>query len=580
MKLYQVFAIGLVLPTAYSLVAPRSRLFRAAATTSATRPKGSSSVLHATPVRPNTPGTPTATFGPNAIPINAEAPKEPETVQRPMGEVVKPLDENWWPGTTVGALDKSKPNAVELLGQPYVIFWNGIDWKCMQDFCSHRFGPLSQGNVIETEGGMFTLQCGSHGWEFDDAGICKHVPQQVKKTTDTDVASVTACPLQVEAGIIWIWTGGDTPPPEDATLPVSPLLQKWHAQYGNDCVFMRDVACGMELLGESLVDVSQLPFLHHSKAGMDREKATSIDLKLVFPPNDGAMYQAELQNAASADPIFQNLNLDIAEKATSFISYFPPNHFRIHRQREWSSSQDFFLVPIAQGKTRMFYFNPLECALKGSNNGGFLLSSIQRKLLDPTTVRTHMFIHDMFDSDGAFLQLQGDRMKRSDLTYKDYSTPSSADLMVTAYRQYMEDAVKKTNEDPRKDTLANSVRIADLPPGMDPQPVLLDRQSHTQSCRVCQAALKKTQRLHKRLEVLLTAFVGASGASSVMALTIGLASRQIGLNITLMKTVLLSAFFSAVAALGVSKWKERTMHRLQRYFFEGEELYSLFVVNE
>ena len=188
----------------------------------------------------------------------------------------RPLEQNWWPVVALTALDSSRPNAIKVLGKDLVIFKSdstledddSSSWTVLDDRCSHRFAPLSEGRVIPLssnqnseqeeeiencssgDGGSCGIQCAYHGWEFDSTGTCAKVPQDPSKTNKA--RSIQTYPCRVAAGMVWIWSDPDTYSTigRDIALPINPLLQKVVEQFGPASCYMRDLPYGMEILGE------------------------------------------------------------------------------------------------------------------------------------------------------------------------------------------------------------------------------------------------------------------------------------------------------------------------------------------
>jgi phenylpropionate dioxygenase-like ring-hydroxylating dioxygenase large terminal subunit len=179
---------------------------------------------------------------------------------------IRPLHQNWWPVTTVGAVSTTRPNPVELLNKKLVLFQSEEgSWKCLDDQCSHRFAPLSEGRIVSDENGKSCLQCAYHGWEFDGQGDCQRAPQVVEAQK---VRSVTSYPVQEKAGMLFVWADPKSEEmSKEITLPVFPLLEKMADQKGESYCFMRDLPYGFELLGENLLDLAHLPFSHHGVGG-------------------------------------------------------------------------------------------------------------------------------------------------------------------------------------------------------------------------------------------------------------------------------------------------------------------------
>ena len=113
----------------------------------------------------------------------------------------------------------------------------------------------------------------------------------------------------------------------------------------------------------------------------------------------------------------------------------------------------------------------------------------------------------------------------SSLSYRDYQTPSSADVLVNAFRRYVTLSVKKEddNDDINNtidDSIIDSVQPTKVKYDTDniPRSKILDRyESHTKNCPLCRNALKKGRQREKILSVLHTALIGSTGASFIIS---------------------------------------------------------------
>lgn len=72
-------------------------------------------------------------------------------------------------------LDKRRPHGKKVMGIDLVVWWdkNLEEWRVVDDACSHRLAPLSQGRSDQ----WGRLQCVHHGWCFSGYGDCKFIPQ-------------------------------------------------------------------------------------------------------------------------------------------------------------------------------------------------------------------------------------------------------------------------------------------------------------------------------------------------------------------------------------------------------------------
>ncbi|BDA69214.1 iron-sulfur cluster-binding protein, Rieske family [Calothrix sp. PCC 7716] len=79
----------------------------------------------------------------------------------------------WYPVIPKSYLLDGNPKPFTLLGQK-IVLWLDASGRpaAAQDRCCHRSAQLSKGKV--TNG---NIECPYHGWRFDGAGTCTHVPQ-------------------------------------------------------------------------------------------------------------------------------------------------------------------------------------------------------------------------------------------------------------------------------------------------------------------------------------------------------------------------------------------------------------------
>ena len=79
----------------------------------------------------------------------------------------------WYPTFALSELEAG-PRPFELLGEKLVLWLvePGVP-AAAHDRCPHRSARLSGG--IKVVNG--NIQCGYHGWEFDNSGTCKKIPQ-------------------------------------------------------------------------------------------------------------------------------------------------------------------------------------------------------------------------------------------------------------------------------------------------------------------------------------------------------------------------------------------------------------------
>lgn len=153
------------------------------------------------------------------------------------------------------ALAPSDAVARELLGfrvgdRPVVLFrTTGGDVVALDDRCIHRPYPLSAGRL---DGDL--VRCGLCGFAYDADGRCVSVPTQSRVPMG---ASVRACPVREEHGLVWVWFGE----PGRARLHRLPDLGWLDDKDWVTVGAEQEVAAGFLLLHESFADVTQIPIL-------------------------------------------------------------------------------------------------------------------------------------------------------------------------------------------------------------------------------------------------------------------------------------------------------------------------------
>jgi len=95
-----------------------------------------------------------------------------------------------------------KPLAREIWRQPIVLFRTQAgQLHALENRCAHRFVRLSHGRVIDD-----SIECAYHGWRFNTAGRCVHVPQLADRTS-LPKSQVRSFPVIERNGFVWIFPG-------------------------------------------------------------------------------------------------------------------------------------------------------------------------------------------------------------------------------------------------------------------------------------------------------------------------------------------------------------------------------------
>ena len=158
----------------------------------------------------------------------------------------------WTGDVNIGSMFHRK-----LLDEPIVFFRkeNG-EAVALQDRCPHRFIPLHLGTIRGD-----TIQCGYHGLEFDCSGKCVKNPHGDGKIPAA--AQVRSYPVADKHGMLWIWMGDR--PHDPALIPDYGMLDPASGyQLSHGYIHIN---ANYELMGENLLDLSHITYLHDGLLG-------------------------------------------------------------------------------------------------------------------------------------------------------------------------------------------------------------------------------------------------------------------------------------------------------------------------
>ena len=149
------------------------------------------------------------------------------------------------------------PMGVELCEQHLVIVRLDGQVVAMNDLCAHRGSALSLGEVT---GEGTRLRCAYHGWQYDQTGKCKLVPQAPDLAESLDI-SVRSYQVEEKYGLIWVCLEDDARFP----LPEFP-------QYDDPAFYwvefpVVDWNCAAPRRIENYTDVSHFAFIHDGWLG-------------------------------------------------------------------------------------------------------------------------------------------------------------------------------------------------------------------------------------------------------------------------------------------------------------------------
>lgn len=266
---------------------------------------------------------------------------------------------NWYPCHVIDGLDPTRPTRYSLLGIDMVFWKDGSgEWKALEDKCSHRLAPLSQGRV-EEDG---TLLCAYHAWRFDGDGQCVSIPQadSQEKACASPRACVKSFPTRYDDGLLWVWpeAGADgllasllKEPPRMPELVLQDQPEE-EREY-NVVQFpwgLRDLPYGWEAFMENVTDPAHVPVSHHNITGNRYTQAVPVTM-----------------------PVHRALN-DLEGFEIGEFSFKPPCLMRIELSDRGSQNQTYlalFNVPTTPGHSRLIGCNVMVSpkSSKGGSTG-------------------------------------------------------------------------------------------------------------------------------------------------------------------------------------------------------------------
>ncbi|HWU04637.1 MAG TPA: aromatic ring-hydroxylating dioxygenase subunit alpha [Novosphingobium sp.] len=156
----------------------------------------------------------------------------------------------WYVAGWTPDLPRDRPSAVNVLGEPIVLWWAEGVLRAHEDRCVHRLAPLSLGRC---EGA--SLRCMYHGLRFDAAGRCIEIPGQA---AIPDQARIRAYPVVDRHSWAWVWMG-DPALADPALIPPAVGLDDPDYILGHGYL---DYAAEARLINDNLLDFSHLTYVH------------------------------------------------------------------------------------------------------------------------------------------------------------------------------------------------------------------------------------------------------------------------------------------------------------------------------
>jgi phenylpropionate dioxygenase-like ring-hydroxylating dioxygenase large terminal subunit len=255
----------------------------------------------------------------------------------------------WYPIARSEEISTDKPLRVGLLGLGFVAFRdeNGAA-HVLANTCIHRGGSLSAG-VMENG----RLACPYHGWQFNGAGQCMHIPSLANGKIPPR-AKVDSYPVQERYGIVFAFLG-DLP---EAERPPLYDIEEYGTEGWKTQLYVFDVACNYERSVENGLDPIHNEFVHAAQgAPMLSTEQQGSPVPMEDIPWGSKFYLAY----PSKKQVDTELNpMKSGERIGAAGSWFQgPNQLVtfIDISAENAFHQYLFEAPIDDSHTRIFFVN-------------------------------------------------------------------------------------------------------------------------------------------------------------------------------------------------------------------------------
>ena len=159
---------------------------------------------------------------------------------------------NYWHPIAPAAEIAGAPRAYTLLGERLVAFRLAGELRVFKDLCVHRGTALSLGTVADG-----ALVCAYHGWRFDRAGRCVHIPSLPEGAAVPAKARATVYRAAEAHGLAWVALAEPAQPVP--SCPRDPWADPaWRAFVGYDRTWRASAGRAVE----NAMDLAHLNFVH------------------------------------------------------------------------------------------------------------------------------------------------------------------------------------------------------------------------------------------------------------------------------------------------------------------------------
>jgi phenylpropionate dioxygenase-like ring-hydroxylating dioxygenase large terminal subunit len=250
----------------------------------------------------------------------------------------------WYPVMPLEQL-QAGPQSFTLLGEPLVLWLDsGGAPSAVRDRCCHRTAKLSLGQVNNG-----CIQCPYHGWQFNAAGECVHVPQLDAEKAIPATYRVDAFQCTSRYGYVWVCLEdpiAEIPVIDEASSPDYRVIQEFYEPWQT---------AGLRVM-ENELDLAHPTFVHTTTFGSEEHP---IPDSLMVEDTDFGLRVTGLLGVVNPEQQQKNLKMDEAGTMRSLdMSWYIP--FTIKLKITYPNGLEHIVVntmtPISDRCSQMVQF--------------------------------------------------------------------------------------------------------------------------------------------------------------------------------------------------------------------------------
>jgi len=273
----------------------------------------------------------------------------------------------WYPIATSKEVSNEAPARAKVLGHMLVAYRDsdGVP-HVMADTCVHRGGALGEGKVIGDN-----IQCPYHGWQYNAAGKCTHIPV-LPDDAPPARAKIDAYPTEERYGIVFAFLGDL---PESERPPLFEIEEYDSDGWRATEPFVYEVKAYFERVIENGLDPAHNEFVHPKQGspGMKQDfKKTPIEINPLGDYGSGFMVPFSL--AKPEDSAMNKEAVNDGKTVYAGSGHFGPGVLItwLHFNEDNKFHQYSFEAPVDETTTRNFLVNTRCFILDPSHDQGVI----------------------------------------------------------------------------------------------------------------------------------------------------------------------------------------------------------------